>query len=45
MSWLTLDSLREWENTWVWLKVADGNREYVYYTPICVCKHPKGRVG
>jgi len=44
MSWLPLDSLIEWENTWVWLKVKYDNREYVYYTPICVYKYPKGRV-
>lgn len=44
MNWLPLDSLTEWENTWVWLKVVNGNREYVYYTPICVCRYPKGRV-
>lgn len=44
MTWLPLNSLTEWENTWVWLKVVNGDREYVYYTPICVCKYPKGRV-
>lgn len=44
MNWLPIDSLTEWENTWVWLKVTLPDRSYVYYTPICVCKYPNGRV-
>lgn len=44
MTWLPLDSLTEWENTWVWLKVGDYDRSYVYYKPINVCKYPDGRV-
>lgn len=44
MNWLSINSLIEWENTWVWLKVTTPDRSYVYYTPICVCKYPNDRV-
>lgn len=44
MSWMPLDSLTEWENTWVWLKVTLPDRAYVYYKPINVCKYPGGTV-
>lgn len=44
MTWMPLDSLTEWENTWVWLKVTLPDRSYVYHTPIYVCKYPSGLV-
>lgn len=44
MNWLPLNSLTEWENTWVWLKVTLPDRAYVYYKPINICKYENGRV-